>query len=313
MDYVIPLTEAIDPSLVGGKSANLAKLIKAGVIVPPGFAITTEAFIEQTRTQPVAGLIEYSIELIEKGANVEELELISNEIRRGMQDIGLSDEFSGQLSTAYQGLRAPSVAVRSSATAEDGATAAWAGQLESYLYINSEQALRDAVVDCWASLYSPRALSYRLSQGVLRKPVSVAVLIQHMIVAEKSGVAFTADPVTDDSDTLIVEAVWGDCEQLVSGEVTPDSYYFNKKTDLLTHFELAVQDTYRSNGQMIPLTDDMANARKLDEGEVLRLSRTCDMVAACFNRPQDIEWVYAARTFYIVQARPITTFKLEVD
>ncbi len=312
MGYVMQLTEATDPKLVGGKSANLGELLEAGVNVPPGFAVTTQAFIEQAGTEPIAGLIERSLSAIEKGASVEELELVSNEIRRAMQEVGPSDTFASQLIGAYHALRSPLVAVRSSATVEDGATAAWAGQLESFLYIDNELKLVDAVINCWASLYSPRALSYRLSQGLLRKPVAVAILVQQMIVADKSGVAFTADPVTNDTDTFVVEAVWGDCEQLVSGEVTPDSYYFSKKTDLITSMETSVQDTYKTKGQTITLPRSLATARKLGDGEVLQLSRLCDRVSEHFGRPQDVEWVYEKRTFYIVQARPITTFKLNI-
>jgi pyruvate,water dikinase len=310
MNHIVQLTDATDPKLVGGKAANLGRLLTAGIPVPPGFAITTEAFTANVATEPIAGLINRSFDAIEKGANVEEIELISNEIRRVMQDIGLENEVGDQLSAAYRQLRAPFVAVRSSATVEDGTTAAWAGQLESYLYIDKEISLSNAVINCWASLYSPRALSYRLAQGSLRKPVAVATIVQLMVVAEKSGVAFTVDPITNDSDTLVVEAVWGDCEQLVSGEITPDSYHFNKKTDLLTHSEIATQDTCRSRGQQFTLLANRAHGRKITDGELLQLARLCDRVQDHFGRPQDIEWVYDGKTFYIVQARPITTFTL---
>jgi phosphoenolpyruvate synthase/pyruvate phosphate dikinase len=313
MDHVIQLTSAIDPRLVGGKGANLGRLLNSGIPIPPGFAIATQTFSDHMSTEPLAGLVARSLSAIEKGANVEVLELIANEIRRATRSIGLEQGFASELTDAYRLLRAPSVAVRSSATVEDGATAAWAGQLESYLYVDSEAALYDAVINCWASLYSPRALSYRLAQGLLREPVTVAVVVQLMVVAEKSGVAFTVDPISNDPETLIIEAVWGDCEQLVSGEVTPDSYRFNRKTDLLTNIEVATQDTYQSKGQRLPLTNDRVNARKLSDGELLQLCRLCDRVADYFGRPQDIEWIYDGRTFYIVQARPITTFELPMN
>jgi pyruvate,water dikinase len=313
MEYVIELTKALDPKLVGGKGANLGRLLGAGIPVPPGFAITTQAFSEHVQAESIRGVIDYSIAAIEKGANVEELELIANETRRVMRDVGMGSEFAAQLTRSYRTLRAQFVAVRSSATVEDGTTAAWAGQLESYLYIDNEEALYDAVLDCWASLYTPRALSYRLSQGLLKKPVSVAVIVQLMVVAEKSGVAFTVDPISNDPDITVVEAVWGDCEQLVSGAVTPDSYRFSKKTDLLTDIEIASQPICQLKGQQFDMPPNRIDQRKLDDGELLQLSRLSDRIAEYFGRPQDIEWVYDGRTFFIVQARPITTFQLSTS
>jgi phosphoenolpyruvate synthase/pyruvate phosphate dikinase len=310
MDRIIQLTNATDPKLVGGKAANLGKLLAGGLPVPPGFAITTQAFAEHMADELVSRLVDRSISAIEKGANVEELELIANEIRRAMQVVGIDQGFAEQLTNAYHALRAPFVAVRSSATVEDGTTATWAGQLETYLYVDRETSLYDAVINCWASLYAPRALSYRLSHGMLREPVAVAIIVQAMIIAEKSGVAFSVDPVTNDPDTLVVEAVWGDCEQLVSGEITPDSYRFNRNTDLLTNLEIAVQIMCRSKGQKFTVSPEHASGRKLSDGELLQLSRLCDRIVDYFGRPQDIEWVHDGRSFYIVQARPITTFEL---
>lgn len=310
MDYITQLTDATDPAMVGGKAANLSRLLKTGISVPPGFAITTQAFNEIMGSEAVGPLVDRTIAAIEKGANIEELELLANNIRRTMQDTGLQEAFTSQLIDAFRSLRATSVAVRSSATEEDGMTAAWAGQLETYLYINSEAALCSAVIDCWASLYSPRALTYRLSRGMLHTPVAVAVLVQFMIVAEKSGVVFTADPITNDPDTIVVEAVWGDCEQLVSGEVTPDSYRFGKQSDLLTSAVIATQTTCRSQGQQFQLSADRAKGRKLNDGELLQLSRLCSRAEECFGRPQDIEWAYASGTCYLLQARPITAFTL---
>jgi pyruvate, water dikinase len=311
MDYVTQLTDATDPKAVGGKAANLGRLLTAGVPVPPGFAITTRAFIEHVQNEQIASLIKICLAAVEKGASVEDLEIISNEMRRAMQRVGLQDQFATQLVAAYRSLRAPLAAVRSSATVEDGSTAAWAGQLESYLYVDNEVGMRDAVVNCWASLFSPRALSYRLAQGMVQQRAAVAVLVQFMIVAEKSGVAFTADPITNDPNLFVTEAVWGDCEQLVSGEITPDSYHFDKKADKLTSVEIAVQDTCRSRGQQVSLPMNRATQRKLSDGELLQLSRLCERVAEYFGRPQDIEWVYDGRSFFIVQARPITTYKLQ--
>lgn len=310
MGYILQLTDATDPKTVGGKAANLSSLLAVGLPVPPGFAITTQAFEEHVRRDPIGGLIEKSIAAIEKGANIEELEVIANEIRRAMQINGPLPVFLRQVVDAHKSLHASELAVRSSATVEDGTSAAWAGQLESYLYVNNELSLCEAIIDCWASLYSPRALSYRLSQGLLRKPVSVAVLVQSMIVAEKSGVAFTVDPVTNDPKVVVIEAVWGDCEQLVSGEITPDNYRFSKDTDLVVDVEIALQTTCRSQGQQLPIPNNRVQSRKLDDGELLRLARLCGQAEEHFGRPQDIEWAYANGTCYILQARPITTFTL---
>src|SRR5580700_2002184 len=182
MDYVVPLTKATEPGFVGGKAANLGMLLAAGIPVPPGFVVTTAAFDQHLNGGLVTELITRSMATIKHGASVEEIEVLANEVRRAIKTLRVDAAFVQVLHDAYQELRASLVAVRSSATVEDGTTAAWAGQLESYLYIDSEVALFDAVFNCWASLYTPRALSYRLAQGLLDKPVSVAVVIQRMIV-----------------------------------------------------------------------------------------------------------------------------------
>jgi len=209
------------------------------------------------------------------------------------------------------------VAVRSSATAEDTDEASFAGQQSTYLNISGAGDVIDAVAACWASLFEVRAIDYRARCGFDHMACSMAVIVQGMVQATRSGVAFTCDPVSHADQTIVIEAVRGLGEALVSGEVTPDMYVVDKAT--LTVLERTVVEQKRElahgggTGLQTNAWRDVPNVQrtrpKLDDGEISRLAAIARRVEEHYGRPQDIEWAEADGEFYIVQSRPVTTLQ----
>ena len=196
--------------------------------------------------------------------------------------------------------------MRSSATAEDGETAAWAGQLETFIYTPRQEVLK-RIRQAWDSLSSARATLYRKETGMQDTPIAVAVVVQKMIESEISGVAFTANPITGNTEELMVEAIYGDNEALVSGLVTPDNYLLNKATAAILSADIAPQELLHRRGKQHPVPAAQQQRQKLSEAQLAELAAICRKVEAHFGRPQDIEWVHDGTQLYLVQARPITT------
>lgn len=258
-----------DVPLAGGKGASLGAMTQAGLPVPPGFVVLAPAF-ERYAEAAIPKTLARAIEL------------------------------------AFDTLGAKHVAVRSSATAEDSDAAAWAGQLESYLYTPRE-AVVPRIRDAWQSLFSERATTYRKQQGLHNTPVSVAVVVQQMIIANVSGVAFTANPITGDRSQLMIEAVFGDNELLVSGQITPDNYLLHKTSGKLLGSEVAPQPYMNYQGRRKAILAPKQTQPKLRPAMLEELATICRKVESYFAKPMDIEWVHDGKQFYLVQARPITT------
>ncbi|HEU5425192.1 MAG TPA: PEP/pyruvate-binding domain-containing protein, partial [Nitrolancea sp.] len=255
--------------LVGGKGANLGRLVRLGFPVPPGFVVTTAAY----RVAVTAGQL--------AATDPEEL-------RTRLPALPLPTEVSTPLLGAYRRLGATAVAVRSSGTAEDLAAASFAGQHDTFLNVMGEAGLLDAVRACWASLWSPRAVDYRRRHGWAIPHLALAVVVQVMVPAEWAGVLFTADPVSGRRDRVVLEAVPGLGEALVSGEATGHRYVVTKR------------------GQRV-LSGDAALPRHL----AADLARLGQRIEAAFARPQDIEWAYANGRVVVLQARPLTALPSE--
>lgn len=261
------LRDADDLHLVGGKGANLGRLLRLGFPVPPGFVVTTTAY----RTVLASG------ELSE--ADPEQL-------HARLLDVTLPAEVSGPILAAYRQLGAAAVAVRSSGTAEDLAAASFAGQHDTFLNVAGEDALLAAVRACWASLWSPRAVAYRGQRGWDERELALAVVVQAMVPAEWAGVLFSADPVTGRRDRVVIEAVQGLGEALVSGEATGHRAVVEKR-----------QLRLLSGGGALP------------DGLPAELARLGARIEAAFGQPQDIEWAVAAGQIAILQARPLTALR----
>lgn len=251
--------EAADPRLTGGKGAGLAALAGAGFPVPPGFVITTAAYpdvaADDDPSQP----------------------------GRPHPPMAVPDQLAAEIVAAYAALGSPPVAVRSSGTAEDLADASFAGQHDTYLNVSTPEALVAAVRDCWASLWTPRAVAYRRQAGYHEAGLALAVVVQTMVDAEWAGVLFTADPVSGRRDRLMVEAVPGLADALASGEQTGQPAVWDKTAGAV-------------------VTDDSG----LPAGVLAELARLGTQVEDRFGAPQDIEWAYADGHCWLVQARPLT-------
>ena len=216
-----------DVALAGGKGASLGEMIQVGVLVPNGFVILASAFekfLEETD-------LNVEIDSILDTVNHKEMHTIegaSEKIEALILGAEMPQDIALEIKRFFKNLNSKYVAVRSSATAEDSASAAWAGQLESYLN-TTEETLLENVEKCWASLFTPRAIFYRFEKDLHKQKISVAVVVQKMVESEKSGIAFSVHPVTQDRNQLIIEAGFGLGEAIVSGQITPDSYVVEKQ------------------------------------------------------------------------------------
>ena len=302
---------AEDFDSVGGKGASLGELTAAGLPVPPGFVVTAEtyrSFIEET------GIDEELFEAVD--VDVDDSEALAHATERAQQlirETELPESIREEILAAYDevGDGSASVAVRSSATAEDLPDASFAGQQETYLNI-TRAGLLDRVRDCWASLFTQRAIYYRQEQGFSHEKVNIAVVVQQMVDAEKSGVMFTSHPTTGDA-RAIVESAWGLGEAVVSGAVSPDKYVLDRESGDVTEATVATKKVMHvrdeETGETIerPVPDDKRDERVLSEAELQDLVELGERIEAHYDGPQDVEWAIFEGDIYVLQARPITT------
>jgi len=294
---------------VGGKGMSLAKLSRAGLPVPGGFHVTTEAY---RRFVADNGLQPRILEAL-KGADATQptsLDTASGQISRLFADAPIPEEIAAAISAAYAGLKDAPVAVRSSATAEDLPEASFAGQQDTYLNITGEVAVLEAVKRCWASLWTARAIGYRLKNGIDQQSVALAVIVQELVPADAAGVLFTANPLNGRRDQVVINAAWGLGEAVVSGTVTPDTITVDKPSGHTLQRETAakqvmtVRTEMGTREQLVP--DSKKNMPVLSDGQVSELRRYGMQIEALYEAPMDIEWVLADGKFAILQARPIT-------
>lgn len=304
-----------DLARVGGKGLNLGKLCQAGAPVPPGFCVTTHAFDRFVADDPV-----YE-------AFLDELEHLRAGDLSGARDLG------GRLREHLGGRRLPievadaverqwrtlgehgQYAVRSSATAEDLPTASFAGQQDTYLNVHGLSSLHTRVRDCFASLYSDRAILYRAEQRIAHREVALCVVVQTMVHADRSGILFTADPITGHRDVLAIDAGFGLGESLVSGLVSADLYKIDKRDRRLLSTrvgdkKLAIRPDPDSPGGTITvdLDEDSRHARVLDDRDIEALTDVGLRIERMYGSPQDIEWCIDRNgAVYVVQTRPITS------
>lgn len=264
--------EATQPSLTGGKGANLARLAQAGFPVPDAFIITTAAY-----------------HAFLNGAGIEQTTVDPAQLQTQITATAVPTSLSAEIVAAYNQLGAPSVAVRSSGTAEDLASASFAGQHDTFLNVTGADALLTAVQACWASLWTPRAVAYRREHGWDEAAeqdanLALAVVVQRMIPADAAGVAFTANPLTGDGAETSISAVRGLGERLVSGQGVADEWV---------------------------VREDKATCRRNAEGaltaeQALAVARLARRIADAFGAPQDIEWAFSGPDLFVLQARPMT-------
>ncbi len=301
-DYIRPLQQLsrTDEPSFGGKSANLGELLAAEIPVPPGFAISTAAYETFIREAALQATIAAA----------------SPATRDAMRVAPMPDEVRAQVSEQYARLGGDApVAVRSSAVGEDSSEATFAGQQETYLWVRGVDRVCDAVRDCWASLYSPTAISYRARLGAVNEAPAMGVTVQLMVDAEVSGVMFTCNPINGDPSMVAINASWGLGLAVVGGEVTPDDYLVSKVTgEVVREHVHAKQVEYvpDPSGAGAVRADVPADRREvacLDAERRAALVAVGKRVEQHFGRHQDVEWALArgdAGELFVVQARPVT-------
>jgi phosphoenolpyruvate synthase/pyruvate phosphate dikinase len=311
--YVIGFQE-IDRSklmIVGGKGANLGELSGiTGILVPEGFCVTTEAYKKITENNlELNSLLDELVGF--KAEEREKISLISAKIRTTIERTPIFEDIAEGIAGYLTKFgETDAFAVRSSATAEDLPTASFAGQQDTYLNIIGKTAILKHISKCWASLFTERAVIYRLQNGFDHRKVSLAVVIQQMVFPQAAGILFTADPVTGNRKVLSIDASFGLGEAMVSGLVNADNYkvgngkIIDKKIPTKKLAIYALKDGGTKEQEIEP---KQQNKQALTDEQILQLERIGRKIEEHFGQPQDIEWCLASDTFYIVQSRPITT------
>ena len=330
MAFTVTLADAADAGLVGGKAASLGELSRAGVTVPPGFAVTTRAFTTALAAVDSDGARRAGIEAL-SAADLAGIAAAAGRFRALVADAPLPGEVVAAIEAGYAALAAggpgdPDVAVRSSATVEDSAEASFAGLQDTYLGISGTAAVLDHVRRCWASLYNDESVAYRRRLALPEAGVAMAVVVQRMVAPRAAGVMFTRSPVTGDRSVVAIEGTWGLGSALVSGDVTPDSWAISKITGEITTRRVSAKlKIHRYNppeqeGVASPHVevDDMPaglrDAPCLTDDEIRALAATARRVEAHYGTAQDIEWAVLdgdddpEARIVLLQSRPETVW-----
>ncbi|MBD3557593.1 phosphoenolpyruvate synthase [Planktothrix sp. FACHB-1355] len=314
MSYYVFGFQDIDQTkimLVGGKGACLGELSRIeGILVPDGFCISTEAFKRIIGETSSINEILARLSLL----NVDDRDKISelsSEIRRLIEGIAIPEDINQEIARFLSRLGEKNAyAVRSSATAEDLPTASFAGQQDTYLNLIGKEAIYQHISKCWASLFTERAVIYRLQNGFDHRQVYLSVVIQKMVFPQAAGILFTADPITSNRKVLSIDAGFGLGEALVSGLVNADNYKVcNGKIidQKISTKKLAIYALKDGGTKQQEIEPQQQNRQVLTDEQILQLERIGRTIEAHFGHPQDIEWCLVDGTFYIVQSRPITT------
>lgn len=296
--------------LAGGKGANLARLARAGFPVPPGWFITTDAYREYVAANDIQPVIATALSGLVAG-DPSSLEAASRSIRDAFAAGALQPALAAALLDRYAALGEPPVAVRSSATAEDLPDLSFAGQQETFLNVRDADALLHALVSCWGSLWTARAIGYRARNAIDQTQVALAVVVQQMIDSEVSGVLFTSNPLTGLRAETVIDATLGLGEALVSGLVEPDHYVVETETGRILTRTLgskAISIRSARGGGVARTEEDAAAHQALPDPAIRELAALGAQVAGHYGgEPQDIEWAWADDRLYLLQARPITS------
>ena len=288
-----------DAGIAGGKGASLGEMTSAGIPVPPGFVVLAGSFEQFLRENQIEADIDSILDKVNH-QDTNSVDGASAEIQSIILNSKMPADIESEILKHFTELDAEYVAVRSSATAEDGSSASWAGELESYLNTTKENLLEN-VKKCWASLFTPRAIFYRIEKNMHNDKVSVAVVVQKMIESEVSGICFTVHPVTEDHNQMVLEAGWGLGEAIVGGLITPDNYVVSKK-------ELTIGDVYVAEQSIqivrnkeqgtgnegkvgtieIPVSSENQEVQKLSDDKIIELAKICLQIEKHYGFPCDI-------------------------
>jgi len=318
--YIIPFTSPkATLETAGGKGANLVRLTRAGFDVPRGFIISTAAYREFVNTNGLDGGIRESIQGL-KPEDADALENASQKIRTAFSGGKMPAEIAKAIQAAYAEHDQQPVAVRSSATAEDLLDLSFAGQQDTYLNVIGDEQLVKAVVDCWSSLWTARAIGYRIRNQIPHEDASLAIVVQEMVQSDVSGVLFTANPLTGALDESVIDATFGLGEALVSGQVEPDHFVVSHlpqgglfgddkgwgvREKLLGSKSISTRS--KAGGGVESIAEKSESKQTLIDDQIKQLAETGQHIQKEYDAPQDIEWAFADGTLYILQSRSITS------
>lgn len=306
-----------DVDVAGGKGANLGELTNAGINVPPGFVITSETYDKFIKETGIFDEIMSILDAIDVN-DTKELQGASARIKEIIMKAYVPDDIRTTIIEAYNALcqrigkENAFVAIRSSATAEDLPEASFAGQQDTFLNIRGPEDVLIYVQKCWASLFESRAIFYREENNFDHSKVYIAVVVQEMVNAEKAGVMFTVHPSTGE-EQILLEAAWGLGEAVVSGTVTPDTYWVDKKTGKVFNCNISEKNTMFTKdpeaGKTVQLDvpEDLKNKRVLSDEEIAALTKLGARIQEHYDFPQDTEWAMENGRVFMLQSRPITT------
>lgn len=306
-----------DIPLVGGKGANLGEMINAGFPIPPGFIVTSKAYYQVIEANNLKPQIISILDKIDS-KDIHSLNQASQKIKKLILHADIPQELSNEIIKHYLKLggnnRHCLVAVRSSATAEDLPDASFAGQQETYLNIQGEANVIQSIRACWASLFEPRAIFYRQEKHFDHFQVGIAVPVQKMVQSEVSGIMFTVNPVTNNKNQIVIEAIWGLGEKIVQGAYTPDHYLVQKLSWKIlqkqTNKQFKQLTWVTNKNKEIKLSKNLRLKTKLTDEQIITLAKLGQKIQQHYFFPQDLEWAVENNKIYIVQSRPITTINL---
>lgn len=301
-----------DTKIVGGKGSSLGEMYSSNIPVPNGFVILSSTFNFFLKENN----LDKKIKIILKKVNLKEtitFSKASKEIQSLILAYSFSEKLSKEILSSFKILNSNFVAVRSSATAEDSKKNAWAGQLDTFLFI-TEKNLLESVKKCFASLFTERAIFYRFNNNLEKQNISVAVVVQKMVFSEVSGIAFSVHPVEEDYDKIIIEAGYGLGEAIVSGKITPDSYVVSKKNLEILDKNISSQEKgiyrcLRKGTKWKNIDKKKSSLQKLSDKDIKNLSKIIIAIENHYGFPVDVEWALENKKLFITQARPITTLK----
>lgn len=308
-----------DVNVAGGKGANLGELTQAGIPVPPGFVVTAATYQRFMKETGISDEIMDILNELDVNEN-KELQEAARKIKKIIMETPVPQEIKNIITEAYNALCTRIgkddiyVAIRSSATAEDLPEASFAGQQDTYLNIRGTLDVAHYIQKCWASLFGARAIFYREENNFDHNKVYIAVVVQEMVNADKAGVMFTVHPSTGE-EKILIEAAWGLGEAVVSGTVTPDTYWVDKNTGKLLEYQISEKnvmfkrDPEHGKTVKVPVPPEIKNKQVLNDEELARLAELGRNIQNHYNFPQDTEWAIENDKVYMLQSRPVTTLE----
>lgn len=305
----IPLSQVQELTVkeIGGKALPFGTLVTNRITVPNGFVILSSVLSDIRTSNGLDNKIQHLLAEL-RDSKMKKIDYVSQKLREFVEEVEIPQDFESEIKTAFQEIDADYVAVRSSATAEDQEAHSWAGEFDTYTFIDA-RGLMQHVKKCWASLYTSRALMYAYKHN-LPFASEMAVIVQHMINSEVSGVCFTKDPRSHDSNLIVVEAIWGLGELLVHGDVTPDRYWIDKTKRMILDIEVGSQNKKLINDKGKKLQKNIVKEeqknQKLSGEAIMDVVKMALKIEKIMQAPQDIEWSFFRGKLYIFQTRPIT-------